>query len=293
MRRIVIGKHAGGRTAFLDMSGRFKPKVWGGLFRMGDRAAAHLWVGDWRKRHPNDHIIIIDDPFKDGAADALHLDAVWLFDGIADEIWLTERKDEYIAKPNAYPLYHTNLWRIWLWLRDHKIFVPTIKPKPENLERVRYLLEQYKAPKKFVTFHPLFDAKYNISRNAPISWWYEVADKLTKTTPTVLIGSYQVAQQFKPLAGAYPLWDEKLSPMDSLALIYTASAHIGGETGLSLWASMFNVPTVAVYSYWHPTSGHFPMDCRPIPFKAPVEHALLGGRPEAVIEALRKVACSS
>ena len=80
--------------------------------------------------------------------------------------------------------------------------------------------------------------------------------------------------------------------MDSLALIFSSRAHIGGETGLTLWAPFFDRPTVAVYSYWSTAGGkHFPMDCRPMPFGAAVEHAMLKGNPDEVAEKLKKVLC--
>ena len=291
MKKLVIGGHTGSRLAMLDMSGRFKPKVWGGLFRMGDRAAAHVWVAEWRKRHAGDRILIIDDPFKEGSGDSIQLDAKWLFNGIADEIWLTERKDEHIANPGAYQLYHTNLWRIWYWLRYNKTVIPTIEPKPAGLERARQLLAHYKVPERFVTFQPLFDAPYNKIRNAPIVWWRAVAEKLREVAPLVMIGSYAVGQQFRQMDGVYPLWDAKLSPMDSLALIRLGATHVGGETGMTLWASMFRRPTVAVYARWSSSSGKYPMDCRPLSFGAPVVHAQLSGDAAGVAEKVKQLAC--
>lgn len=291
MKQIIIGNHTGSRYAFLDMSGRFKPKVWGGTFRMGDRAAAHLWVAEWRKRNPDDRIIIIDDPFKDDAADALNLDAAWLFAGVADDIWMMEHKDEHIDKPRAYPLYHTNLWRIWLWLRSNRTVEPVIQPKPESMERARQLLKDYKVPAKFMTIQPLFDAAYNKGRNAPIPWWRALTEQLKDKFPVVMLGSQAVAQKFQPMAGVYPLWEQKLSPMDSMALMSMSTAHLGGETGLTLWSAMFRRPTLAAYSYWSPTSGHFPMDCRPIPMGAPVEHVPLGGNIKYALEKAEKMMC--
>ncbi len=258
---------------------------------MGDRAAAYLWVAEWRKRSPLDKILVIDDPFKGDAPDGLQLDAVWLFNGIADEVWLTERKGEHIEHPGAYPLYHTNLWRIWLWLRNNKTAVPQVKPKQESIERTQQLRKQYKVPEKYITLQPLFDAPYNAHRNAPIEWWRGVTKKLKNDYPIVLLGTSESAKGFKPMEGVYPLWDEKLTPMDSLALIRDGAAHIGGETGLTLWAPFFDRPTVAIYSYWSTTGGSFPMDCRPMPFGAPVEHAMLKGSFDTVAEKLKKVLC--
>jgi hypothetical protein len=291
MKQITIGHHTGSRCAFMDMSGRFKPKVWGGTFRMGDRAAAHLWVAEWRKRNPNDRIIVIDDPFKGDAVDALNLDAVWLFSGVADQVWMMDRKDEHIERPKAYPLYHTNLWRIWLWLRSNRTVDPVIKPKPESMERARQLLKDCKVPAKFMTVQPLFDAGYNKGRNAPIPWWRAVTEQLKLKYPVVMLGSHTVAQQFQPMAGVYPLWEHRLSPMDSLAVLSMSAAHLGGETGLTLWSAMFRRPTLAAYSRWGTTTSHFPMDCRPIPMGAPVEHVPLGGDAKHVLAKAEKMLC--
>ena len=291
MKKLVIGNHSGGRFAFLDMSGRFKPKVWGALFRIGDRAAAHLWVLQWRKNSPNDRILIIDDPFKEGSGDAIQLNATWLFAGLADEVWLTEHKDEHIDNPGAYPLYHTNLWRIWHWLRQHKTVEPTIQPKAESLERAKQLLVQYKVPSRFATLQPLFDAGYNKHRNAPVAWWRRLAECIRGDVPLVMVGSYGVGQQFGKLDGVYPLWDERLSPMDSLALIRLSSVHAGGETGLTLWSTMFKRPTVALYAQWKTMAIEPAADCRPIPFGAPLEPAQLGGNELVIAEQVKRMLC--
>jgi hypothetical protein len=212
------------------------------------------------------------------------LDPVWLFEHIADEVWITTTPDEQIPHPSTYPLYHTNLWRIWRWLRANKKANPTITPKQESIDRVKQLLEDYKVPEKFVTLQPLFDAGYNQHRNAPVGWWREVTDKLCAHFPVVLLGTPQSALKFGKHEKAYSLWDNDLSPMDSLALLYLAQVHAGGETGLSLWAAVFKRPTVAIYATWSDTGGHFPMDCRPLSCGAPVEWAPIGKEPEKTVD---------
>lgn len=277
MQKVCLNEHRG-RKSFMDLSGRHKPKLHGGAFRMGDRAAAYVWLLDWRARNPNDHIIVIDDPHKDEVRTwASHLDIKWMFGDIADELWIADTATEEIAKPPAYQMYHTNMWRIWLWLRKNKICNPAIKPKLENVEKMRKLLDERKIPAGFVTLQPLYDAYYNTHRNAPPEWWAALAEEVGKIRPVVLIGTTESAAKMRTPNNCYPLWQNKLSPMDSLALISMSALHIGGETGTTLWAPIFQIPTVGVYMHWGDTGGHFPQDCRPMSFNHQVRHVLLGG----------------
>jgi ADP-heptose:LPS heptosyltransferase len=287
MRKIAY-KPKHGRRAFMDLSGRHKPKLHGGAFRMGDRAAAYVWLLDWRMRNPHDHIIVIDDPHREEVKQwAACLDAEWMFSEIANEIWISDSHEEFIPKPNAYTMYHTNMWRIWLWLRKHKICKPTLRPKADSLKRMDQLLHKLKVPRPFVTVQPLYDAKYNTFRNAPPTWWQMLASEAGKMRPVVLIGTETSAKQMvKVPRNCFPLWDHALSPMDSMALISMAEAHIGGETGTTLWAPIFNVPTIGVYLHWGDTGGHFPMDCRPMPFGSQVRHMSLNGSPDTVNKSL-------
>jgi hypothetical protein len=276
MKKLLLSEHHG-RRAFMDLSGRHKPKLHGGAFRMGDRAAAYVWLLDWRTRNPHDHIIVVDDPNREEVSWAKHLDIEWMFRGIADELWIAESSTEEIPKPAAYVMYHTNMWRIWLWLRKNKICRPSIQPKPENCTKVRALLDKHKLYSGFITIQPLYDAAYNQHRNAPPGWWAELCEEIGKICPVVLIGTKDSAAKMRTPKNCYPLWNEDLDPMDSLALISMAAVHVGGETGTTLWAPILNIPTAAVYIHWGDTGGHFPMDCRPMQFEKPVRHIPLNG----------------
>ena len=277
MKKIILSSHPG-RRSFMDLSGRHKPKLHGGAFRMGDRAAAYTWLLDWRTRNPHDHIIVIDDPNREEVKQwARFLDMDWMFRGVADELWYAESSTEEIPKPNAYVMYHTNMWRIWLWLRKNKVCKPTIQPKPENCTKTRELLKKAGVPAKFITVQPLYDAAYNQHRNAPPGWWAELCTELGKLCPIVLLGTTESAARMRTPKNCYPLWENKLDPMDSMALISMATAHVGGETGTTLWAPIFNIPTAAAYLHWGDTGGHFPMDCRPMQFEKPVRHIPLNG----------------
>lgn len=286
MRPTLIGHHTG-ELAFLDMSDRSRPPgVHGSVFRIGDRAAAHVWLLHWRKHHPDARILIIDDPFLNQQRYAFTLDSNWVFKDIADEVWMVERPNEKFIMPNGYVLYHANLWRIWRWLHRHCDVVPSIRPPANSIQKVSDLLKKYGVPPCFVTLQPLCDAGYNTHRNAPASWWHQVAEIVSQSFPVVLLGSKQNARAEFATRRIFPLWNEDLSPMDSLALISLARSHIGGETGMTLWSAIFHVPTVAVYANWSESNSKSPVDVRPISFKAPVEFARLSGSPVGVLTAL-------
>jgi hypothetical protein len=70
--------------------------------------------------------------------------------------------------------------------------------------------------------------------------------------------------------------------MDTLAVVSKATAHVGGETGVTIWAPIFKIPTVAVYRQWEGWEREH-LDVRPISFGAPVAHAQLLGEPAEVV----------
>jgi hypothetical protein len=63
-----------------------------------------------------------------------------------------------------------------------------------------------------------------------------------------------------------------------------ASAHVGGETGFSLWAGMVQVPLLAVYRKWDDKSY---VDWRPLSLGKPVVWCPLSSSPmEAAAKAV-------
>jgi hypothetical protein len=209
------------------------------------------------------------------------LDAHWLGDGIVDEIWETDYQEESIPDPGGYRLYHVSMKRIWKWLRRNHGVRPTIQPKAEAAERARDILKRYGVPEKFITLQPLFDASYNTYRNAPPSWWSAVCAELVRIAPLVIVGAYWNAKAMDVPRGAYPVWNERLSAMDTLAIVNRATVHVGGESGVTIWAPIFKRPTVAVYKAWTAWERKYE-DVRPITFGAPVVPAQLGGVPNHV-----------
>src|ERR1035437_4228636 len=102
MRKIMLGVR-NGPLALFDMSFQTYQRGSGHkAFRLGDRAAAYLWVLYWRSLNPTARIVIVDDPFRSQRWQTWRFEPEWMFAGIADEVWLTERTDEHIPFPSSY-----------------------------------------------------------------------------------------------------------------------------------------------------------------------------------------------
>jgi hypothetical protein len=279
MKKITLGDRTSA-PAFFDMGARYKPRGagwYGGAFRIGDRAAAHIWLADWRLKNPGRRLVVVEDSVMPGTEHSRALPGKWLFRSIADELWVVEHVGEHIPRPTGQTLYHVTMWRIWRWLMVHKTVNPTIRPTQEAMARALELLKKYDAPTKFVTCQPLFDAGYDKYRNAPASWWRELAVSMRGAMPVVLLGLPSSADKM-PLAGdnVIPLWREEMDAMTTLAVICHGSLHVGGATGTTLWAPIFKIPTLACYAGWSPHPGRR-TDTRPMSFGSPVVYAHLGG----------------
>lgn len=290
MNKRIIGNHTGA-LYYMDMACKFAPAgrpIWYGHgFAIGDRAWTHVWILDWRSRNPKGRLIITDRTNADSQLQSWAgvLDGSWLGAGIADEVWDTQYQEEPLPKPRGYPLYHVPMGRIWKWLRAHSKVVPTIRPKPAAMDRAAETLERYKVPPRFISFQPLWDASYNTYRNAPPGWWEDVCAKLAKIAPVAVVGAYWNSAKMKLGKNAFPVWNDRLSSMDTLAVVSKATVHVGGETGVTIWAPIFKVPTVAVYSRWSDWGNDY-LDVRPISFGQPVVHAKLRGEPAAVARSI-------
>lgn len=290
----MIKKVFGNRTdapAFFDMAARFKPRgaVWyGAAFRIGDRAAAHVYIGEWREKYPDRRLIIAEDSLMDGTEYSRYLPGEWLFKDFADELWIVDKKGETVPEPPGDALYNVSLWRIWRKLYENRIFIPRIKPLAESMISAGNKLNGLNVPPEFITIQPLFDAKYNLSRNGTIKWWEEVCVNLSCKFPTVILGDEHNIRMMKFTGKSYYFCNPGLNPMESLAVISMAKVHVGGATGTTLWSPMFNTPTVAVYRKWNEYSNG-PVDERPMPFGAPVVWALLEGDAGRLVEAVEPI----
>ena len=280
MNRIILGNRDLA-PAFYDMGCRFRPNRsggwYGGPFRIGDRAAAHVWLADWRKRAPQRKLVVVEDSVMPGTEHSRALPGKWLFDGIADEVWVVEHPKERIARPAGQTLYHVTMWRIWRWLMFNKIVEPTIMPTVAAMKRADEILAQYGVPPKFTTVQPLFDAGYDKYRNAPADWWRHVIHQISIDMPVVVLGLPNNARKMQIKGDkVHPIWETPMDAMVTLAIIAKAAAHVGGATGTTLWAPIFKVPTLACYVYWGPHPGK-KTDTRPLSFGSPVVYANLSG----------------
>ena len=277
--------------AYFDMACRFRlPKAawYGRAFRIGDRAAAHVWVGNWRSMNPNRRLVVVEDSCMPEAVHSRFLPASWLFAGMVDEIWTAERRGELLPRPPGEPIYHVTMWRIWLWIRRNGTFVPTIRPPESVFRSADAKMRKLGIPPRFVTIQPLFDAIYDTHRNGSLNWWGDVCGKLASVFPVVILGDVGNSGKLTAPPGAYPLWAEGLTPLESLAVVYRSAAHVGGATGLTLWAPIFRVPTLAAYAHWE-LRANGSTDTRPISFGAPVIWTPLNGDPAGLVEETRNI----
>ena len=254
-------------------------------FRMGDRAAAHLVLLDWRARNPDRRLVIYDDPWQPGAEASRALDPAWLFAGIADEIVQAGHHREPLPPPVGENLYCRDLWYLWPRLRD-RAAEPTIRPPPDALDRARRRLAEGGVGRRFVTLQPLFDAGYSVHRNAPWGWWLKLARELTAVGPLVVLGDHRHRDVLARFPGALHLCSPGDGPMEALAAVSLAGLHVGGETGLTLWAGLFSTPLLAVY--------RFPIrtgltDTRPLAFKAPVGFGPVSGEPRPIARLAHRI----
>lgn len=274
-----------GPLAYFGMDYRFRPLYLTGpevAFRIGDRAAAYIWLGDWRKRNPGRKLIVIEDSVSPSAEHSRFLPGWWLFSDIADELWVLDGETGLIPQLTGESLYHVSMWTIWRWLRTNNCFCPSLKPTRAAYESARAKVEKLRIPDSFVTVQPLFDAKYDRYRNMSPKWWQSLCKSIATRHPVVVIGSVSSSKLMAIPEGVYPAWECGLNPMESLALISQAKAHVGGCTGTTLWSSIFRVPTLAVYRTWadHPKKR---TDSRPISFGSPVVWFPLDLKPEEVV----------
>jgi len=265
-----------GPPAYFDMAARFRPPQVRsyGIFRIGDRAAAHIMVGDWRVSHPDHQLTVIEDDFADTVRYSRILTARWLFEGWVDQIWSTERLGETVPLPQGEAVCKYPYFEHWSRFRRDMTFIPSIKPDAGAVDRVREALSDMKVGPEFVTIQPLWDACYLRYRNELPVWWMEVVERLARDIPVVVLGLASNFIDVKCPAGAFPLYNLNWNIMESLAAMSLAKAHIGGETGTTLWAPIFGVPTLALYRCWFLPGAR--LDVCPISFGKPVVWGRLG-----------------
>ena len=270
MNQVILNSRVE-KPAYFDMAGRLH---WGAGcgrgFRIGDRAAAYIFLLDWRQRNPSRKLVVLDDMNYGECQSARGLDAAWLFRTIADEVWDLDPKDKVDFFPLGEPLYTDSLWHYWYHLRHYRAsqLVPRICPRAESIITWE---NNHTSKRPYVTVQPLFDASYNIHRNIDPRVWYEVIiyfaqqgfDVVVLGLPDVLCHlKVKAIHQLPDCVFLYPT----TSIQFSMAAVNGAYLHVGGETGLTIWSSIFRVPTIGVFvpvkSVW--------ADVAPISFGSPV-----------------------
>ena len=285
MKIVRLGTHSVA-PAFFDMAVRFKPQAtlhwYGSGFRIGDRAAAYIYLKYWRSQNPTRKLVVLEDNALPGTEYSRWLPASWLFQGIADEVWEVTGVKDVVKRPPGEALYVRTLWQFWkTFMHSARSLVPNIHPNGVSVMRAEQLLQELKVPKKYLSIQPLFDAEYDKHRNQTAGWWQVVIEKLSARLPTVVLGVPASAAQLKLPFACFPLITRGVDPMTSLALIERATMHVGGATGTTIWAPILHVPTVAVYKTWVSTGS---TDVRPIGFGKPVIFSPLSDSPASTAE---------
>jgi hypothetical protein len=272
--------------AFFDMAARFKPPTashwYGSGFRIGDRAAAYVYLKYWRQHNPGRKLIVLEDNTLPGTEYSRWLTSAWLFHDIADEVWEIAGAKDIVNRPPGEALYVRTLWQFWkTFMHSARVLVPNIHPDGVSVMRAEHLLKELSVPKKYLTVQPLFDAEYDKHRNQAAGWWQVVIEKLSVRLPTVVLGTPESAAKLKLPFACFPMISRGVDPMTSLALIERATMHVGGATGTTIWATILRVPTVAVYKTWTSTGM---TDVRPISFGKPVLFSPLSDSPASTAE---------
>ncbi len=280
----LSGRSSGSPMAFLDMTGRFNPistphsKAW----HIGDRAAGRHWLTYWRDLHPTAHITIIDEETPSWQA-SVSMPASWVFEGLADTVWLAESEVERIDRPVGIALYHTGLWHLWRYLKVRGDSVKTVVRLPAAARRrAQRICNSLKIKKQFVCVHPLQAAKADKHRNGDRQWWIKLISKIALTNDVVLIGHSSETLDVDSPAIKH-LADKQLSVVEGLAVAERSSLFVGGATGTTLWVGLMGRPVLACYDSWAIVGN---TDCRPIVLNNKLTALELHGRAAKVDRAL-------
>lgn len=270
MKTLLIGNRTEDPACF-DMPAAYRlgrRPFHGRVLRIGDRAALHGILGQWRKENPKRKLVVVHDSLIDNHF-SFELRPEWLFDGIADELRMSERRGELPPLPKAEVLYKAQLFNLWRQVRPKAPLSSAIQPAQAALQRIDVLLAQLGVPAKFAAVHPLFDAPYDRHRNAAPKWWAEMFAAMAEKIPTVMLGAKDRTGKVPRIGKVIPLWEKGLSVMESLAVVYRSSLFAGGDTGMTHWAAVFSKPLASCRPYWDKpwlSDARRGMDTRPISF---------------------------
>jgi hypothetical protein len=289
MKILVLGKRTG-ETCYISLH----MKV-----RVGDLAGLHMCMGEWRAQNPDKKLIVFYNPFDRVHEYSRQVPIDWVFENIADELWIKEERDVGFSLPGrqVYDFFyqdskvHLHLWAHWNRLRKARHFNPKIKLRDDVLATADKYLSENKVPvcsPGFVAIQALFDAGYHKYRNAPLPWWIKLCDTVAKKgLPVVLLGPTRWMGNPTVPNGVIPAFKTVSSPYEAMAIGSRAKVFVGGETGLPLWEPLFGVPVVAAFRHWRLDQGKY--DYRPMSFGAPVVFAPLEGDCESVANVIAGV----
>jgi hypothetical protein len=214
------------------------------------------------------------------------LSMLWLLDGIADEVKVVGSS---ALRPVGEPLYTRHLFNWWAEFRRVPHYRPLVFPQ-HITDYVDRTAGRLLGQDEFLTVQPLFDVRYDRHRNEKPNWWAEVITCLQRHYKTAVLCTEASGRALPHLPdGVVPLWNLGLNVAHSLAVMSKSAGHFGGETGLTLWAGVLQLPLAAAYRYWEPPwpkNAARGMDTRPAGAGAPVVCVPLGCDPQAAADSL-------
>jgi hypothetical protein len=257
VKLIKLGDNTG-PPAFFDISGRFwavgrsdaryRPPWYGASLRVGDKAVLRGWLGEWRHDHPDRRIVVLTD-LRRQTAWAQQVPDEWVLAGVADE--LRQVDDKVSELPVGQPLYDRHLFVLWKDVRSRPCLRAAAAVPAVVREHVRSRLDQLGVPQDFITVHPLHRAAYDHHRQAPLAWWTAVIRRLAEERPVVVLAEgADTALGGISGGNVFHLWTKGPSVLESVAAASLGRCHVGGTTGLTLWASIVQAPVVAAYRHW-------------------------------------------
>lgn len=237
------------------MANRFRPHNvpwYGKVFKMGDKAVIYAYLAAWRKANPLRKLSLLTYPDRNETGYARALNNQMLFGNIIDELLIMEHPKDPIIPLKGDNLYTAHLFALWRTLHAAAPLSTVFSLPAEAAAAHLCQLKAWHVPPGYAVLSPLYDAAYDKHRNVPPGWWAAAARVLSLKMPVVIVGDGGALRNFPPAQtnNVFPVYKHSPTPLQTMAMIKGAAVYIGGETGMTLWAGLMRVPTVAVYAYW-------------------------------------------
>lgn len=238
-------------SAYFDISGMVPPlsvpRTHRNTARFGDRAIIYAYLSLWKRTNPDRSLVLLEDKYGVNVESYARL-TKWIAEELKAEYRLVE---EEVLTPDlscSLPLNTDSLWARWKAIR-HELAQP-LTPRLEAAAQQRSadMLKRWNLkPGQYVTLHPMLKTGYNHWRERSISYWEALVEQLGRVAPVVVVGGDDCGSLSPPRAGVYHAFKESLDVVESVALVAQSAVHVGGETGLTFWATLLRTPTVALY----------------------------------------------